>query len=217
MLKFCLSLLTLLFINRTVYFFIFYEVVQFVHVKYWYKGGELLEKVVISLFEMILWILAMVVVWDKDGPEGLISCDGWQMGVVLLPFIWLQLFLLSKNFLFIFPFLGKYVLVFYGVFLKTLIVLVMLLLPTNGFIFAFHFLFKTASQFSNLTRSVFKSITMLFGEFDLSELFWPDEKRAPFFWVSLAMVYLFMIVMCAAVMNTFISIAVDNISKRMLS
>merc|ERR1712096_181849 len=112
---------------------------------------------------MTLWILAIVVVWDTNGPEGLISCDGWQMG----------LFLLSKNFLFIFPFLGKYVLVFYGVFLKTLIVLVMLLLPTNGFIFAFHFLFKTASQFSNLTRSVFKSITMLFGEFDLSELFWP--------------------------------------------
>eukprot|EP00092_Neocalanus_flemingeri_P067448 GFUD01082333.1.p1 GENE.GFUD01082333.1~~GFUD01082333.1.p1 ORF type:complete len:190 (+),score=25.41 GFUD01082333.1:63-572(+) len=56
---------------------------------------------------------------------------------------------------------------------------------------------------------------MLFGEFELSDLFWSettDEPQAPFFWVSIAMVYLYMIVMCAAVMNTFISIAVDNIS-----
>ena len=57
---------------------------------------------------------------------------------------------------------------------------------------------------------------MLFGKLALSELFWKEsseESPAPFFWVSLAMVYLYMVVMCAVVMNTFISIAVDNISK----
>jgi len=213
--------LTVLFVCRLIYFFAFYEVVQLVHVKYWYKGGELFEKVLFSFLEMVYFILAICVVWDENGPQDhLASCTGWKVGVGLLPLIWIHLFFLSKNFLFIFPFMGKYVLVFYAVLLKTVLVAFMLLMPTYGFVYAFHCLFKRTGLFEDMTKSTFKSVTMLFGEFDLGETFWPEEKvlpeetatPPPFFWISLSMIYLFMIIMCAAVMNTFISIAVDNIS-----
>ena len=208
--------LTVLFIIRMFYFFCFFEVVQIVHVKYWWKGGELFEKVAISTVEMVFWIAAIIVIWDDDGPQGLLSCVGWQTGVCLLPLMWLQLFFLSKNYLCLIPFVGKYVLVFYGVFLKTILVLLMLMMPTYGFVWAFHGLMKRSPVFSDPNRSSFKTLTMLFGEFELSDMFWPDPEEdlpaLPFFQVSLFMVYFYMVVMCAVLMNTFISIAVDNIS-----
>ena len=163
-----------------------------------------------------MWIAAIIVVWDDDGPKGLISCVGWQTGVCLLPLMWLQIFFLSKNYLCLVPFLGKYVLVFYGVFLKTILVMVMLMMPTYGFVWAFHGLMKRNPIFSDAYRSSFKTVTMLFGEFELADLFWPGPESGdlppPFFQVSLFMVYFYMVVMCAVLMNTFISIAVDNIS-----
>ena len=104
------------------------------------------------------------------------------------------------------PKIGKYVLVFYGVFLRTIMILGMVLIPIYGFIYSFHGMFRARPDFQNMYRSVFKTISMLFGEFELDGVLWEVDDGdgitkdprpiVPFPHVSLSLIYLFMIVMC---------------------
>merc|ERR1719397_1731291 len=113
---------------------------------------------------------AMYVVWETDGPvqngKKFTSCGAWQLGVFIFPLMLTLLLFLSKNFLFMVPKIGKYVLVFYGVFLRTIMVLGMLVMPIYGFLYAFYHMFRTKPEFESLYRSIYKTITMLFGEFE---------------------------------------------------
>ena len=132
-------ILLIIFFFRLVNFFCFYEVVQLCHVWNWLKDEELREKVLISLSEMTLMCSAMYVVWETDGPvqngKKFTSCGAWQLGVFIFPLMLTLLLFLSKNFLFMVPKIGKYVLVFYGVFLRTIMVLGMLVMPIYGFLY----------------------------------------------------------------------------------
>ena len=201
------TVLLVLFLFRIFYFFCFYEVVQLLHVWKWIRDEELREKVIISITEMALIILAMRVVFCNGGPNDgeaqFISCFSWQLGIFIFPFLLIQLLFLSKNFLFMLPKIGKYVLVFYGVFLRTIMILGMVLIPIYGFIYSFHGMFRARPDFQNMYRSVFKTISMLFGEFELDGVLWDGDGKTkdprpivPFPHVSLSLIYLFMIVMC---------------------
>ena len=89
-----------------------------------------------------------------------------------------------------------------------------LMIPLIGFFFAFHAFFRQENDFSEADRAFIRTLTILFGEFNLSDIFWQEKDKPSqlaFYTASWILVLLFILIMCIPVINTFTGLAVEKI------
>lgn len=160
--------------------------------------------------------LAFLIPFKAPGEQ-----NKWVFGAISVFSGWMTLVLWLRRV----PYWGIFIVMVYKMFKRLMQVLILIVMFTLAFAFAFYALLTPAAakglftSFSKIHRASLKVFTMILGEIDFSELFTPnetnpdDDSNVPHH-VWLAVLYIiFVLIMPVIVMNLLIGLAVGDIEK----
>ncbi|XP_077974994.1 transient receptor potential cation channel subfamily A member 1 homolog [Styela clava] len=148
---------------------------------------------------------------------GILEGWQWQLGSITIFLSWMELLLFVEN---IPKFkLGIYVIMFTNILKTFLKFSIVLFVFVCAFGFSFHVLFQNQIAFTNLWKSIVKTLVIMIGEIDFDSMF-NAEQTSPAYSdqvyyevVSYIVFVASLIIMSIIVMNMLVGLAVDDIKE----
>lgn len=112
-----------------------------------------------------------------------------------------------------FPYIGKYITIFHDVLDTFLKVLVVLLIIVFGFAIGFHILLSHKQEFQNPGSSMLKTLVMMSGEMEYTDIFHGEEGMVPYPQITYMLFVVFFFLLSIVTLNLLVGLTVDDIKE----